>query len=260
MKKKNYIIGIIPARMASTRFPGKPLAEICGIPMVGHVYFRSKMSQVLDEVYIATCNKEVMDYASSINAKAIMTKNTHERASERAAEAVLKIEKILGHKLNIVVMIQGDEPLLHPRMVDEALGPILRNKKIQITNLMGKLCTTKDFENPNEVKLVVDKFNNALYFSREPIPSRKKYSGKVPMLKQIPIIPFRRDFLLEYTKMKPTPLEIVESVDMMRILENGLKIKMVETKHKTKAVDTKEDLMQVRRMMQDDRLFKRYGR
>ena len=252
------IIGIIPARMASSRFPGKPLARICGVPMIGHVYIRSKMSKTLDEVYVATCDKEIKDYVDSIAGKTVMTADTHERASDRAAEAVTKIEKESGRTVDIVVMIQGDEPLIYPEMIDEAIKPLIDDGGVNITNLMAEIRTVEEFEDPNEIKVVTDKFNNALYFSREPIPSRKKGSPEVTMLKQVCIIPFRKRFLIEYTKMKPTPLEIFESVDMMRILENGLKVKMVLTGFDTKSVDTHTDLDLVGSMMKSDKLFGRY--
>ena len=144
-------------------------------------------------------------------------------------------------------------------MIDAAIEPILKDRAVNITNLMAALKTIEGFEDPNEVKVVVDKDNNALYFSREPIPSRKKGAADVPMMKQVCIIPFRRDFLLEYTKMPPTPLEVIESVDMMRILENGLKVKMVPTKFDTKSVDTMQDLEVASRMMEKDALYKRYS-
>ena len=140
-------------------------------------------------------------------------------------------------------------------MIDEAVQPMLKNKEIQITNLVADLHTVKEFEDQNEVKVVMDKQSNALYFSREPIPSRKKGIVKVPMKKQVCVIPFRRDFLLDYNEMEPTPLEIIESVDMMRILENGMKVKMIDTKYETKAVDTHEDLDRVIEMMKEDELF-----
>lgn len=252
------IIGIIPGRMASSRFPGKPLAKICGIPMIGHVYLRSKMSKTMNEVYVATCDKQIKEYMDSLGGQAVMTAATHERASDRAAEAVLKIEKTTGKKVDIVVVIQGDEPLTYPGMIDEAVKPLLEDKSLKITNLMAAIKTQKEFEDPNEVKVVVDRFNNALYFSREPIPSRKKANSNVTMFKQVCIIPFRKEFLLEYTKMKPTPLEIFESVDMMRILENGLKVKMVLTKYETKSVDVQVDLDVVSAMVASDKLFEKY--
>ena len=252
------IISIIPARMGSSRFPGKPMIEILGMPMIGHVYKRVKMSKIVSEVYVATCDEEIFDYIESIKGKAVMTSNSHERCSDRCAEAMIKIEKMTGNKCDIMVMVQGDEPLTFPDMIDEAVEPMIKDKSLVITNLVAKIDTIESFENPNEVKVVMDKNNNALYFSREPIPSRKKSLLETSMQKQVCVIPFTRDFLLEYNEMEPTPLEIVESVDMMRILENGLKVRMCETKYKTKAVDTKEDLDLVCEIMKDDKLFQDY--
>jgi len=252
------IIGIIPARMASSRFPGKPLAEIRGIPMIGHVYFRSKMSDLLDEVYIATCDQEVMEYARSIGAPAIMTSASHERASDRAAEAMQIIEADLKEKMDIVVMIQGDEPMIYPEMIDDAVRPLQQDPAILVSNLMACLNTKNEHEDPNEVKVVVDQEGFALYFSREAIPSRKKGVEDVPMLKQVCIIPFRRDFLLKFNNLKPTPLEIIESVDMLRVLEHGYKVKMVMSDHRTYSVDTPDDLECVNSCMEHDELMKQY--
>jgi 3-deoxy-manno-octulosonate cytidylyltransferase (CMP-KDO synthetase) len=258
--KKNFstlnsqisIIAIIPARMASSRFPGKPMAKILGIPMIEHVYRRVKMSKLLNEVYVATCDEIIFKHIESIGGKAIMTSDKHERCSDRCAEAMLKIEEQTGQKVDIMVMVQGDEPLVNPEMIEEAVKPIVEDRSILITNLMGNIESIEEFEDPNEVKVVVDKNNFALYFSREPIPSRKKGITKVPMRKQICIIPFKRDFLLRYNNMETTPLEIIESVDMMRILEHGLKIKMVPTKFKVKSVDTKKDLFIVEEIMKKE--------
>ncbi|MEN4044796.1 3-deoxy-manno-octulosonate cytidylyltransferase [Sulfurimonas sp. NWX367] len=252
------IISIIPARMGSSRFPGKPMADILGMPMIGHVYKRVKMSKLLSEVYVATCDEEIYNYVESIGGKAVMTSDCHERCSDRCAEAMLKIEQDENKKVDIMVMVQGDEPLTFPQMIDEAVEPMLQDKSIKITNLVADLNTVEEFEDPNEVKVVIDKNNNALYFSREPIPSRKKGILEVPMKKQVCVIPFTRDFLLEYNEMEPTPLEIIESVDMMRILENGDKVKMIDTEYETKAVDTKEDLDKVVEIMKDDELFESY--
>ena len=254
------VIGIIPARMSSSRFPGKPMAKILGIPMIGHCYLRSKISSTLDEVFVATCDKEIYDYIEGIGGKAVMTANTHERASDRAAEALLKIEAENGEKYDIVVMIQGDEPMITPDMIESAVKPLIDDPNIKISNLMAKMNYRKEHEDPNEVKVVVDKDNFALYFSREPIPSRKKGVEDVPMLKQVCIIPFKRDFLLEYNNMEQTPLEIIESVDMLRILENGMKVKMVFTEHNTLSVDTPNDLLNVERAMKNDKLILVYRR
>jgi 3-deoxy-manno-octulosonate cytidylyltransferase (CMP-KDO synthetase) len=251
-------IGVIPARMASSRFPGKPLANICGIPMVGHVYFRSKMAKVLDDVYVATCDEEIKEYIESIGGKAIMTSDKHERASDRTAEALLKIEKETGQRKDIVVMIQGDEPMVVPEMLNLAVQPMLEDESVLVVNLMAPIRTLKEYEDPNEVKVVVDNNNYALYFSREPIPSRKKGAAEIPMLKQVCIIPFRRDFLIEFSWLEPTPLEKIESVDMLRILEHGYKVKMVLTKFETHSVDTPEDLRFVEEQMKNDSLAIKY--
>lgn len=253
------IIGIIPARLASSRFPGKPLAKICDVPMVGHVYFRSKMSKALREVYVATCDKEIADYVISIGGKAVMTSNTHERASDRTSEAMIKIEQESERRVDIAVMIQGDEPMLYPKMIDEAIKPMLEDDNILITNLMSPLKSRYEHEDLHEVKVVVDKKNYALYFSREPIPSWKKGAKSVPMLKQVCIIPFRRDFLIKFNELEPTPLEIVESVDMLRVLEHGYRVKMVLTEFSTYSVDTKEDLMKVEDLMKSDKLVTKYS-
>ncbi len=252
------IISIIPARMGSSRFPGKPMKDILGMPMVGHVYKRVKMSEVLSEVYVATCDKEIFDYIISIGGKAIMTSKNHDRCADRCAEAMLKIEKETGSKCDIMVIVQGDEPLTFPQMIQQAVAPMIEDPNILITNLVANLDTKEEFENPNEIKVVMDKNKNALYFSREPIPSRSKTKTDIPMKKQVCVIPFKRDFLLEYNDMQQTPLEIIESIDMMRILENGGKVKLCETNYKTKAVDTEEDLAQVSEIMKEDKLFKLY--
>lgn len=253
------IIGVIPARMASSRFPGKPLARILGIPMVGHVYFRSKLSKTLDEVYVATCDKEVFDYVESIGGKAIMTSSSHERCTDRIAEALEKIEAMTGHQEDIVVNIQGDEPMVFPQMIDEAVEPMLNDDSIVATNLMAPMSTREEYEDPNEVKVVVDKNDYALYFSREPIPSRKKGTAQIPMLKQVCIIPFRRNFLFRFNRLKPTPLEKIESVDMLRAMEHGYKVKMVLTRFETYSVDTPEDLHFIEERMRNDPLVKEYS-
>lgn len=253
------IVTIIPARMGSSRFPGKPLALIRGVPMIGHVYMRCKMNANINETYIATCDDEIKAYADEIGAPCIMTANTHERCSDRTAEAMLKIEQQTGKKIDIVVMVQGDEPMVYPDMLDQALRPMKEDTSINIVNLMANLQNAAEFEDPNEVKVVVDQHNNALYFSREPIPSRKKGYAQVPMYKQVCIIPFKRDYLLRFNQLQQTPLEKIESVDMLRILENGEKVKMVFTPYRTLSVDTPADLQQVEKEMTADKLVEKYG-
>ncbi len=251
-------IGIIPARMESSRFPGKPLKKICHIPMIGHVYLRSKLSNLLDEVYVATCNNEIHDYILSIGGKSIMTSNKHQRASDRTAEAVSIIEKKDLKKINFVCMIQGDEPLIYPDMINEGLAPMINDSNIKITNLMSVINSKKEWSDPNEVKVVANKENYAMYFSREPIPSNKKFDNNIEYFKQVCIISFDRKYLLEYCDLEPTPLEIIESVDMNRCLEYGTKVKMVKTDYETFSVDTQEELKKVEKLMKNDKLFSSY--
>lgn len=252
------IIAIIPARMGSSRYPGKPLALIHGMPMVGHVAFRTAMSGILTDTYVATCDTIIEDYCHKAGLKCVMTADTHNRCSTRTAEAMLKIEKATGKKADIVVMVQGDEPMVLPEMIDAAVQPMIDDPSINVVNLMADMATEAEFEDPNEVKVVVDRNMDALYFSREPIPSRKKGVATVPMRKQVCIIPFRRDYLLRYNAMEESPLEIIESVDMMRILEYGDKVRMVPTQARTWSVDTPQDLARVEKLMTGDPLMARY--
>jgi len=252
------IIAIIPARMGSSRFPGKPMAKIHGIPMIGHCYYRSQMCDDLMDTYVATCDKEIYDYIESIGGKAVMTSDKHERASDRTAEAMLSIENEIDGKVDIVVMVQGDEPMVTPVMISESLRPFRDDDSVNVSNLMALIETVKEFEDPNEVKVVVDKNSNAIYFSREPIPSRKKGVDTVPMLKQVCIIPFKRDYLLKFNDIPESELERIESVDMMRIIENCEQVKMVMTNVKSFSVDTEEDRIRVEEMMINDNLMKKY--
>lgn len=252
------IIAIIPARMGSSRYPGKPLALIHNVPMVGHVAFRTAMSPLLSGTYVATCDPIIEDYCKNAGIECVMTSDKHVRCSTRTAEALLKIEELTGRRADIVVMVQGDEPMVTPDMIEQAVKPLLEDPSVNVVNLMAEMDTIEEFEDPNEVKVVVDQDNNALYFSREPIPSRKKGSDRVPMRKQVCVIPFRRDYLLKFNEMNESPLEIYESVDMLRILEHGEKVKMAPTHVRTWSVDTPEDLARVTRLMEDDQLMLRY--
>lgn len=252
-------IGIIPGRMKASRFPGKPLAQIHGIPMIGHCYLRSRLSKRLDDLCIATCDDEIAAYAQSIGAPCIMTSPDHPSASDRIAEAMLKREAETGRSHSIVVLIQGDEPMIYPDMIDAAIEGLEKSRHVDVVNLVASIETVEEFEDPNEVKVVLGQGDLALYFSREPIPSRKKFSGSVPMLKQVCIIPFRRDYLLAFNAVARTPLEIVEGIDMNRVLESGRDVLMVHTGRTTYSVDTSQDLEDVILAMADDKLRLSYS-
>jgi 3-deoxy-manno-octulosonate cytidylyltransferase (CMP-KDO synthetase) len=177
-----------------------------------------------------------------------MTSDEHVRASDRCAEAVSKLEAKLGLTYDIVVMVQGDEPMTHPGMIEEALQPMIDDPAVRIVNLLGEINSREEFMDRNCIKVVCNLRSEAMYFSREPIPTLSKVTDP-PTGKQVCIIPFRRDFLTEYTVMEQTPLEIAEAIDMMRVLENGGSVRMVPTKYRTQSVDTESDLVFVEQLM-----------
>ena len=257
-KKKKKILGIIPARMAATRFPNKPMQLIEGIPMIGHCYFRSRMCEMLDEVYVATCDSEIYDYIKGIGGNAVMTADTHERPTERSAEALVNIEKAFPEsKFDIVVMIQGDEPLIEPKMISDVIEPILFDGN-EVSNLMLPIMNIEDVLNSNHVKVVISVDGKALYMSREPIPSATKYNHTINYYKQIGLMAFTREAILNFINLAPTELEIIESIDMNRFIQNKIQIQMRITRFEPVAVDIKEDLDIVKNKMKVDSLFPLY--
>lgn len=251
------IIGIIPARMDSTRFPGKPMKKIHGMPMIGHCYHRTAIALGVDATYVATCDIEIAEYVKSIGGQVIMTSNTHTRASTRTAEALEKIEQEKDEKVDIVVMVQGDEPLILPETIKKVV-PEFKDKSASIVNIMSRLTTEESFKDVNNVKVVVAKNNDALYFSREPIPSPWKGWKDIPRYMQTGIIAFRRDVLIEFNSMKETQLEQIESIDMNRVLEMGGKIRMVLTEATTIGVDVLDELIEVEKILEKDKVMSVY--
>ena len=239
--------------MGSSRFPGKPLARILGLSMVEHVYLRSTMCSALDQVYVATCDQEIYEAVEAFGGKAIMTSPDHERASDRVAEAARDLAA------DFIVMLQGDEPMTYPHMMELALEPLINDSGIVCSNLIHPIKTHEEFIDTNTIKVVMDREGFALYFSREPIPTRSVLGfEQLSAYKQVCVIPFRRDFLLKFAELEPTHLEKAESVDMMRALEHGYKIKLVESPFESHAVDTPDDLLRVEDMMKSDPLVPRY--
>lgn len=247
------IVAIIPARMAATRFPGKPLVPIFGLPMIEHVRRRVSMCNDLDEVIVATCDDEIRDVVEAAGGRVIMTADTHERCTDRIAEAATKINA------DIVINVQGDEPLVMPEMMNKVVQPLLDDEELPSVNLVTKIVDTEEFENPNAPKVVTNRFGDLLYISREPIPSRKKAdTDDYIKLKQLGIIAFRSDFLQVFTRLEPTPLEKIESVDMMRAVEHGYRVKIVETKGRLIGVDMPEDIKRVEKLLVADPLMQQY--
>lgn len=248
------IVAVIPARMGSSRFPGKPLASLLGISMVEHVYRRTAMCRILDATYVATCDREIMDAVAAFGGHPIMTSPKHERASDRVSEAMETIDA------DVVVMVQGDEPMIRPEMIDASLDPFFaQDDRIVCVNLTARIATESEFENPNTIKVVMDKENFAVYMSRAPIPSRQRLAfDRLPAYKQVCIIPFTKQGLRLFNRLPATPLEEAESIDMLRFIEHGYRVKMVETDFVTYAVDTEEDRRHVEMLLRDDPLTQRY--
>jgi 3-deoxy-manno-octulosonate cytidylyltransferase (CMP-KDO synthetase) len=248
------IIAVIPARMGSTRFPGKPLAPLLGRSMIEHVYRRTAMCTALDDVFVATCDQEIMDAVNAFGGKPLMTSTRHQRASDRVAEAAANFSA------DIIVMIQGDEPMTYPEMIAQSIAPFRNgDPEISCVNLTARITSEVEFEDRNTIKVVMDSEGFAVYMSREPIPTRHiKAFDQIQAFKQVCIIPFTASSLQEFIRLSPTPLEVAESIDMLRFIEHGRKVKMVETAYATHAVDTPEDLQLVEGLLQKDPLTKKY--
>lgn len=252
MTKGKNIVGIIPVRMASTRFPGKPLAKICGLAMVEHIRRRVGLCKLLSRVIVATCDEEIKGLVEGFGGEAVMTSNTHERCTERVAEAAKDLDA------DIIVNIQGDEPLVTPRMITQVLGPMLEDKACGCVNLICPIDDEEEFESPNSVKTVVDQKGKVLYFSREPIPSRKKTKEPFARYRQLGVIAFTKPVLFQYVAMPQTPLEKIESIDMMRLLENGYAVRAAVTDEPLYGVDTPLELKRVEELMEKDRILRKY--
>jgi len=245
------VIGIIPARMGSTRYPGKPLVKILGLSMIEHVYQRAKMSNALDALFVATPDNQIKEVVESFGGKVIMTSPKHNRCTDRIAEAVKDID------CDIVVNIQGDEPLLYPEIIDMTVEPFPKNKGIVAVNPIAKITNQEDVEDRNDVKVVCDLEGNILYMSREPIPSRYLAKGAT-LYKLVCIMPFTKKFLMTFMGLKQTPLEEIESIDNLRILEHGYQIRAVEIPLGIDGVDTPADRDRVEKKMLQDPLFPKY--
>ncbi len=238
------VIAIIPARYASTRFPAKPLADIHGKPMLQHVYERSLKAKLVDDVIVATDDERIFSAARAFGAKVVMTSAEHETGTDRLAEVA---NTLVGAEL--IVNIQGDEPMIEPAMIDSAVAPLLAQADISMGTLMTAIDNRADFVNPNVVKVVTDKHGTALYFSRAPIPCTRDpevvHEGEYGF-RHIGLYVYRRDFLLRYPHLQPTTLERAEKLEQLRVLQHGYRIHVALTEHQSMGVDTPEDLEKVK--------------
>lgn len=240
-------LGVIPSRYASTRLEGKPLKDICGHTMIEWVYKRTKFSN-LDEVVVATDDERIYKEVERFGGKAILTSKEHENGTSRIAEACTKYEDY-----DVIVNVQGDEPLIEPEMINSIINSFKEDDTISMSTLKYKIDTMEEIENPNYVKVITDKKGYALYFSRSVIPYPRKLDIQ-NYYKHVGIYGYKRDFVVEYAKMEPTPLELSESLEQLRALENGYRIKVMETPYKIIGVDTQEELEKVREYIKENGL------
>lgn len=240
------VTAIIPARYAATRLPGKVLKDICGKTMIQRVYEQVSKANNLDQVIVATDDKRVYQEVESFGGRVEMTSKEHSTGTDRLAEVAKDLDS------EIIVNVQGDEPLLNPAMIDQAVQPLLDDIEIKMSTLKHKIEDEEELEDHNAVKVVTDKDDFALYFSRSLIPYPRS-EAEMTCYKHIGLYVYRRDFLLDYTNLEPTPLEKKESLEQLRALENGYQIKVVETEHQVIGVDTEEDLRKVRKAVKSSK-------
>ena len=247
------VLAVIPARYGSTRFEGKPLADILGKPMIQHVYEGLSESKLIERVVVATDDRRIVEAVDSFRGNAVMTSPHHRTGTDRVAEVARRL------RAEIVVNVQGDEPLLKGRIVDRAIRPLLTDDTLLMSTLVTRFQDPKDWLSPNTAKVVVDRKGYALYFSRAPIPfSRDLRMGQpgspsiapdesfpTEAFKHIGVYVFRRRFLFQYAKMSPTPLENLEKLEQLRVLEHGYRIKVAAVDYEPLCVDTPEDLERV---------------
>ena len=234
------VVAIIPSRYQSSRLPGKPLADIGGRPMIEHVYRRAAEAEAVDAVVVATDDQRIADAVEAFGGIARMTRSTHRTGTDRIAEVAAELS------CDIVVNVQGDEPLIDPAMISAVVAPLRADASIVMTTARRRLVDSDDLRNPHIVKVVADPRGDALYFSRAPIPYGSD-PASTPAYVHVGLYGFRRDFLLRFAALPQTPLEVVESLEQLRALEHGYRIRTVVTEHHSIGVDTPQDLERARR-------------
>jgi 3-deoxy-manno-octulosonate cytidylyltransferase (CMP-KDO synthetase) len=236
------ITAIIPARYSSSRLPGKPLKDICGKTMVQRVYEQVKKVSLVDKVIVATDDQRIFNEVKRFKGNVIMTSKDHKTGTDRLAEVAAKIDT------DIIVNVQGDEPLINPSVIKSAIEPLLTDDSLKMSTLRHLIKDEEEINNPNVVKVITDRNKNAIYFSRSKIPYARN-SQKFNYYKHIGLYVYRRKFLLRFAEMESTTLEVQESLEQLRVIENGYKIKVIETEYDSIGVDTEEDLDKVRNIL-----------
>lgn len=248
------VIGI-PARLGSTRFPGKPLCNILGKTMIEHCYRRCSLSKYATSLFVATCDTQIKETVESFGGNVIMTDLLIQRPGLRVAAAA---ESLDLNDDDIVVVVQGDEPLVHPEMIDLAIQPLLDENDVFVSNLCIQ-ANENDWLDPGEIKVVCDLQMNAMYMSRSPIPSTAHEESRAQWWKQVCIMPFRWHFMKRFNhELNPSPLELQESIEMIRALQHGYKVRMVPSPYLSKSVDTDLDRQQVEQIMRTDHIYPLY--
>jgi len=232
------VCAIIPARYASTRFPGKPLADICGKPMIQHVYERTLQADSVNRVIVATDDKRIQSAVVAFGGEVAMTRADHPSGTDRLAEVAGALD------VELIVNVQGDEPLIDPAMIDQAVRPLQENAAIVMGTLKSRIVDSGDYGNPNIVKVVTDGNGFALYFSRSPIPHMRD-DARPALFKHVGLYVYRREFLLAYPCLSETPLEQAEKLEQLRALEHGYRIFVAETDRQSIGVDVPDDLQKV---------------
>lgn len=249
-------ICVIPARMGSSRFPGKPLEKALGIPLVIHVAKRCALATRLDYVIVATCDDEIFEVCKQYGVSAIMTSDQHERCTDRVSEAIEKSD-ISNKETDLILMVQGDEILVEPDMINSIINEY-EEEEAPVINLLSRIYTDEDHQDLNVVKVVASPTHQALYFSRAAIPSTYRDKDAV-CYQQTGVIGFSRKFLGEFSKLPQTPLEKTESIDMLRVLEHGHPLKVVYTAKETIAVDVPYDLERAKKILENDKFVAHYA-
>lgn len=237
------VIGIIPARYGSSRFEGKVLANLCGKPMIQWVWEQAKKAKILDELIVACDDKRIEEAVNAFGGKAVLTSKEHLSGTDRICEVVNPLE------VKVIVNIQADEPLLDPVMIENAARPLLDDPTLAMATLMKRIDDPHEITDPNVVKVAADRHGFALYFSRSAIPYQRDRSDSVTYYKHIGLYAYSKDFLFIFKNLQESNLERIEKLEQLRVLEEGFKIKVVETKISTIGVDTPEDLEKVKKIL-----------
>jgi 3-deoxy-manno-octulosonate cytidylyltransferase (CMP-KDO synthetase) len=243
------VVAVIPARYASSRLPGKPLADIAGKPMIQHVVERARAARLVDDVIVATDDERISAAVRAFGGNVVMTPVDCRSGSDRIALVARDLPAA-----EIIVNIQGDEPVIPPAMIDEAIAPLVQDAGLQAGTLVARLKTVNELLDPNTVKVTLDRRGRCLYFSRSPIPFGRDITpaelvARYPVYRHIGVYVYRRDFLLRYAAMEQTALEQAEKLEQLRILEHGYSIHAALTTHESIAVDTTADLQRVRDLL-----------